>query len=338
MVNHHQQLAVCVYDPHPDELTAAHWGGRNAAGRGCPNVVVRDTMSGMQTGEVVIQSASEVPKSQFVRALNLAYADYYVPISLTQHSFDKLVTRESVRLDASVAAVEHKQVIGMGLLGVRGKRGWIGGVGVLPQHRHHGIGRSMMSFLIEQAKRLELKTLQLEVITANHVAYELYRSLGFKTIRKLLVLFRSGHGWMASGHSNQAGGFSIKRIATGAALDTLDGFITQPRPWQREKIALEFWGDELKGFGAWNLAGDLVGVMLYRAEPGQIGIMDIAGYAPDSTSALLNHLLHNSRGDHVSYVNVADDDPLIHALNRSDFTLTLDQYEMVLPLTSEASQ
>jgi len=294
-------------------------------------------MSGMQTGEALIQPVSEVPKSQFVRALNLAYADYYVPISLTQNSFEKLVIRESVKLDSSAVALDHTQVIGMGLLGVRGERGWIGGVGVLPQHRHQGIGRSMMSYLIDQAHQLGLKTLQLEVITANHVAYELYASLGFKTTRKLLVLFRSAHGRLPSGH-NRAAGITIKRIAPGAALEALDDLITQRRPWQRERTALEFWGDELVAVGAWNPTGDLVGAALYRSEPGQIGIMDIAGHTPDVDSALLHHLLNTSRGDHVSYVNVADNDPLIPVLNRSDFTLTLDQYEMVLPLTSEASQ
>src|SRR5690242_15726805 len=101
-------------------------------------------MSGMETGEVLMQPASEVPAAEFVRALNLAYADYYVPISLTPITFERLVSRESVDLDSSVAAVDgHQHVVGMALLAVRQKRGWIGGVGVLPQYRHQGIGRIM---------------------------------------------------------------------------------------------------------------------------------------------------------------------------------------------------
>src|SRR5688572_8258724 len=172
----------------------------------------------MQTSEIVIQPASEVPLHELVRALNLAYADYYVHISHTVDSFRSLTTRESVRLDGSVAAMSGQRIIGMGLLAVREDRGWIGGVGVLPRHRHQGVGRIVMHSLIEQGQRLGLSTLQLEVIRQNTNAYALYESLDFEAVRELLVMYRP-YGIEPPPLTHEALGLTLRRIPAYAALD-----------------------------------------------------------------------------------------------------------------------
>src|SRR5262245_60168048 len=112
--------------------------------------------------DLELRPASAAKRADFIAALNAAYQDYYVPIHLNNWSFEELVEREDIRLESSVAALNNGQVVGLGMLGVRGARGWVGGMGVVPEWRHKGIGRRMLNYLIGEAKRLGIQKLQLE--------------------------------------------------------------------------------------------------------------------------------------------------------------------------------
>lgn len=291
----------------------------------------------MQTREITIQPASDVPLPELVRALNLAYSDYYVPISHTPASFEKLVAYESIRLSSSAAAMTGSTVIGMGLLGVRGSRGWIGGVGVVPQYRTQGIGRMVMEFLIRQGRALDLQRLQLEVITQNITAHRLYLSLGFEDQRKLLVLYRTGYQPVPA-PPDEAADLTIRRADPAAAINALTSLIDIPRPWQREAEGIRPMADRLRAAAARDASEALVGLAVFRVDGSQASIRDIASATPGVGEALLAYLLHTSRDSHVSYVNVGEDEPLVPALMRYSFSETLSQYEMFLPLSPEAAQ
>ncbi len=53
------------------------------------------------------------------------------------------------------------------------------GISILQKYHHQGIGRQMMLFLIEQAKRMNKRTIDLEVRADNHAAIALYKQVGF---------------------------------------------------------------------------------------------------------------------------------------------------------------
>jgi len=60
-------------------------------------------------------------------------------------------------------------------------KGLVFGMYVLPDRRHHGVGKALMQALIAQAKQLAgLEQLHLAVVTTNAPARHLYRSLGFE--------------------------------------------------------------------------------------------------------------------------------------------------------------
>ena len=42
--------------------------------------------------------------------------------------------------DSLIAETASGDLLGVGLLGVRGTRGWIGGMAIVPEHRGHGSG------------------------------------------------------------------------------------------------------------------------------------------------------------------------------------------------------
>ena len=63
-----------------------------------------------------------------------------------------MVRRFDLDLAASRVARAGGEPVGIALLGLRGDRGWIGGMGVVPGARREGLGRRLMAAVIEQAR------------------------------------------------------------------------------------------------------------------------------------------------------------------------------------------
>jgi hypothetical protein len=216
-------------------------------------------------------------------------------------------------------------------LAVREDRGWIGGVGVVPRYRGQGVGRMVMQSLIDSARHVQLATVQLEVIRDNTIAYDLYASLGFEPLRELLVFYRP-HILEAPPLNPDALGINLRRVPSYSALDALPKLISLRRPWQREIAGLRQMTDQLEALSAWDASNELVGAAVYRAEGGQVGIMDIAYATLPIGEALLAQILNRGKWNDVSYVNVPSDEPLLPAIIENGFQETLGQYEMLLSL------
>jgi ribosomal protein S18 acetylase RimI-like enzyme len=282
---------------------------------------------------ITIQPVSRVRRAAFVRAVNAAYEGYYVPIVLTPHSFGELVRRESVELSRSAAALDGGRVVGMGLLGVRGAHGWIGGMGVIPAYRRQGIARRVMKYLIGQGADAGLRRLQLEVIVENSGAYHLYESLGFQVERQLHVLVREEG---PSPPAPNGTGLIVKPAAVGRLLARLPALAGTPRPWQREAESIYALGRDLRGVAAFREGTQApVGVCFYHAERYHVGLVDVAADTLEAGSALLAHLLAEFPLARITYLNIAEDDPLFPLLRGLGFRSTLSQHEMTLPLNQE---
>ena len=111
--------------------------------------------------------------------INAAYADYFVPMHLTEDSMRSVDELYDVDLSRSVVAYDRGELIGMALLSRREERGWVSGVGVLPAWRRCGIGRLLMETLLRGAREAGVRQVTLEVIAQNHAARMLYAELGF---------------------------------------------------------------------------------------------------------------------------------------------------------------
>jgi GNAT superfamily N-acetyltransferase len=284
---------------------------------------------------ISIHSVARINVQDFVDGLNAAYEDYFVPIFVTPNSFRDLTRRESIRLDASRAALAEGHVVGTGLLGVRGGRGWIGGMGVVPAYRRQGIARRLMKALIAKSGRLALRTLQLEVITRNEAAYALYRSLGFVVRRELIVLTGS-QSRSRTKPSGYAPHVTIEPERPTVLMASLRHLPAPSRPWQRDLDALRLILPELSGLAARDSAGRIVGVCLYRARDHQKDVYEVAALDDRIGLALTTYLFQRYSVSTFTYLNVVDDDPLLPALYEAGFEEVLRQYEMWLPLNPES--
>lgn len=102
-----------------------------------------------------------------------------MPIHIDEPTMQYIVTSWSIDLSRSRVA----EGAGICNLGVRGERGWIGGVGVVPEQRRQGIGRALMEAVLDVAP----PTVGLEVLESNEGAKRLYDDLGFEVRRMLEI-------------------------------------------------------------------------------------------------------------------------------------------------------
>ncbi|MBN1312355.1 MAG: GNAT family N-acetyltransferase [Anaerolineae bacterium] len=136
-----------------------------------------------------------VPASQFtIQELTAAYnqtrVDYLVPMPMTARRLGEYIADYDVRLDASVVAMEKTRILGLCMLGLRGRNGWLTRLGVLPHSRRRGTGSAMVEYCIQQAVQRRAKTIYLEVIVGNAPALELFLNYGFQETHRLVVLRR----------------------------------------------------------------------------------------------------------------------------------------------------
>ena len=82
---------------------------------------------------LTVQPADRLSDDQLAALFNRGYSDYYVPITLDAAAFRGLVTANDIDLAASRVGGRDGAPVAFAMLAMRGRRGWIGGVGVVPK-------------------------------------------------------------------------------------------------------------------------------------------------------------------------------------------------------------
>lgn len=269
---------------------------------------------------------SQVDFEAFTAAFNRAYQDYFTPIIMTTGSFRALIRHDDLDPDASVAAVDGEEIVGTGLLGLRDRVAWIGGMGVIPERRRQGIARRMMVYLLDQARARGAREVWLEVIENNVAALRLYQQLGFKTIRRLLVLERK-----PAPPASPNSAYTIRTWPAAELLRHYASFHDVPNCWQRDIRSLRHRASILRGWAAL-YREDLVGYALGWSHYTEIRLADLAthpGYDRAAiTQALLTHL-HWLQPDAPGYsYNVAEQDPALPGYLATGYHITQAQFEM----------
>jgi ribosomal protein S18 acetylase RimI-like enzyme len=236
--------------------------------------------------------ASGYPDEELARLFTAGYEGYFTPMHVDAPAFRFMVDAWDIDLAKSRVALDGDEPVGIANLGVRGDRGWIGGIGVVPHARRRGTGRLLMEALLAEAP----PTVQLEVLEQNEPAIRLYESLGFVQTRLLEV-------WS---------------LSDAPALDARsvdpEPLGQEGLPWQREDASLpaEYLRVEVDG-----------GAMTYRERDGRIGVLQLQARDDQVAARLL------SRGLPLSYVNVPEGDPASEALERLGGKVDLRQLELV---------
>jgi ribosomal-protein-alanine N-acetyltransferase len=263
-------------------------------------------------------SAEQLGYTALAHVFNQAYEDYVMPVNLNAAQMQSHVEHYDIRLDASRVLSQDGNPIGVGLLGIREKRGWVGGFGIAKAHRRGGLGRQLMAALLDSARAVGLSAVQLEVIESNTAAHNLYLNVGYQDVRRLLI-FQSSP---LAGHPD---GYEYQPITLADALTLHDRFHTVRSPWQREPESLR-----ISGAAAWAAlqGGERIAYVIGIANEHMINLLDAGASDENALRGLVLHL-HRQHPQAVGrFINVGEDEPIRTVFETLGYQQVMSQFEM----------
>jgi ribosomal protein S18 acetylase RimI-like enzyme len=135
-------------------------------------------------------SADRFTFEQLTEAYNQTRVDYLVPMPMNVARLREYAHVYNVNLTNSCVALNGETILGLGMLGMRGKQTWITRLGVLPSGRRQGTGQAITESLLARAAAEQAETVWLEVIKGNVPAHSLFHKFGFTEVRDLIVARR----------------------------------------------------------------------------------------------------------------------------------------------------
>jgi len=275
---------------------------------------------------------------QVTLAFNIGFTGYYLPMTQTPEGLAGMIQENDVRLSASLVLLVDGALAGIGLVAVRGDRGWIGGMGVGPQWRGQGLGRQLLARLLDTLRDAGARTVQLEALTVNSPALALYADRGFRDTRELRVHqgpLRVNVGADALAQSGDR--VRLGPVTPHQALSEFSRFHQVAPAWQRDAQSLSHMPRLLSGLGLWE-DSRLLAYVLYTRQPGGFVIFDAGSCdaVPDMRrayiAALLVHLVSGQEDLVARAINTPPGDALGDALDWLGCPVVARQYEMARPL------
>ncbi|MBL7729002.1 MAG: GNAT family N-acetyltransferase, partial [Dinghuibacter sp.] len=174
--------------------------------------------------------------SRLAAVFNAAFAQYFVPISMTEELLAAKFRADNALLSLSVGAYHNNELVGFIFHGYGEKNNekqvYNCGTGVLPGYRGHQLAEKMYAFILPLLQQQQIQHSVLEVITENERAIKVYERRGFKKLRK--VNCYRGQVQLTS----PTGNWLIKE-ATTADPAWLNSMIDHEPTWQNSFATLE---------------------------------------------------------------------------------------------------
>jgi len=184
-----------------------------------------------------IVPAARLERAALVELFNRSYVGYFAPVSLTEASLAAIVEAWDLDLEASRVALRGDSGLGFTFLAIRGRRGWIGGMGVPPGARGQGWGRATLVAALDEARARGLEFVDLEVLEPNLPAIRIYERCGFVDRRRLEVWARAPGPLPAAPEA--AAGITVEAVPVERCLEQHARFHPEGVPWQRDLPVLE---------------------------------------------------------------------------------------------------
>ena len=274
--------------------------------------------------------ASRYTFEQLADLYNQTRVDYIVPMPMNARRLQEYVHAYDINLDLSVVALNPQgDVTGLGMLGLRENRAWISRLGVLPERRGRRTGLFITEHLLHQARLAGARLAQLEVVKGNVPAHSLFRKLGFRETRELLIIRRPPG--TAPLIPPPVGSSATEMDADGIAIclamrEPGASWLEETRSLYRAGSLQGLWVTLPNGSGGW---------VVYQQTAFQL--THIVCGTPASAhepvaSALLHHLhrLHPRRDSKVE--NIPADSPYLPAFTNAGYLEAFRRVEMDLRL------
>jgi len=282
---------------------------------------------------LTLMPAAHMTHERRAELWNLAFSDYATPSHFDAPALEAFERACDLDLDGSRVLLADDEPVGFAMLGVRGPRGWVGGMGVVPAARRRGHAARLMAALLDESRRRGLLVLGLEVLTDNAPAIALYENLGFTTLRRLEV-------WERPPGPASAPSVAARPVSLDEAAHRLGPERLADAPWQRDLAAARRTWSDLAGF-----ATDVEGAgatAIVRVAPERIGVVEIdarGAHEPAfrrALDALLASLLADHPGRLLRILNLEQGDAAAASLSGIGAQVTHVQNEMEVPVGPHA--
>ena len=270
-------------------------------------------------------SAASLSLEAYAAAINSSFEGYPVQIAFTAPMLARRVRFEQQDLESSVVALDGDEAVGMAGLAVRGARGWVSGFGVVPAWRRRGLGRRLMSALLERARAYGLRQLSLDVLAENKAAIRLYEGAGMRVTRDLLVLDRAAD-YEPPAASRRGG---LKEAPAAELLRHYWRLHAEPPAWQRELPTL--LAADLRGLYVGGRRRPRAYALLgYGRADGNTYLSDLAAADADAAGEMCAAL--GRVPGFIRAINEPERSPFAAALLGHGFREVMRQHEMLLEL------
>ncbi|MBI5167976.1 MAG: GNAT family N-acetyltransferase [Candidatus Eisenbacteria bacterium] len=281
--------------------------------------------------DVTLVPADSIELPALTALMNEAYSDYDLPMHVDEGAMRFMLSTFDLDRAESRVALDGGVPVGVALLGLRGERAWIGGMGVVPAGRRRGLGDTLMKAVIERARARGVREVWLEVLTTNARAIPLYERLGFRHVRRLDVLRLAAPPATPEGVSTESA--TVEQVLEFARLHR-----RSEEPWQREEGSVRNWvrdGLALEATAAIR-GGRTIGMALHRIAAGRVSMLTLVsmpGQAAFATPALLAAAFRPEAEQGLRWLNLPQDDaasPIVLSLapeceaSQHDMRLTLE--------------
>lgn len=273
------------------------------------------------TGTTTFTSAAELTLGDLADLFTRAYQGYAVTMHVDAGAMAFMEETFDLSVAHSHVAWRDGRSVGVAMLGLRGDRGWVGGMGVVPEARRTGLGEILMTRLIDSARGAGVRELGLEVLEGNDGARLLYEKLGFRRTRRLEVLVWDGPP------SERAG--TATACAPREARLRIAAARTAAPPWQRADESLDRLDVSTPALRALSTPG---GDAVYRVTDGRASVLQLHATSETSAGVLLDTIRSRPGVQSVRFLNVPDDDLAAAALHARGATCLVTQSEMRLAL------
>lgn len=227
--------------------------------------------------------AASVSLEEYAAAFTSAFSGYRIPVTLDAAALAWRVRLEQYALEESLVAYNGAELAGVAALALRGDRGWVAGLALVPAQRGRGRGRQLMAALLERARDCGVRRLSLEVLRGNEAARRLYESVGMKVARDLLLLGRPGE--RVDEASAFKGSASLQEAPPRELLEGFARLHAEPPAWQRDLPSLLVKG-RLRGFHLGERAAPAAYALLSYGRDGNTHISDLAAAGADEAASL----------------------------------------------------
>jgi ribosomal protein S18 acetylase RimI-like enzyme len=257
-----------------------------------------------------------------VDAQNEMFADYIIPIKSSRAFFADFLRSVGGRFENVLMAMDGPKIVGYVNPVNDGHEGWIGGIGVLREHRGRGVGTKLMHAAEADLATKGVTEVSLEVIEGNDRAQRLYERLGYRGTKKLVTAEGGPVRFQGFGDAPKPTTVSdILLMHQRAYADTC---------WQRRKT--DALVHSARGAECFRVDG---GFVLLRTVDTN-GFIPFLGVVPEKRrkgvgTALAKFALsrlHDLGAYKVVVYNVNEDEPTVRMLDMFDFKITMKQLEM----------